>query len=123
MKYYEKDDSRGIGQPVWFAKADIDARAAAVYKQHSEFFDHAEHKARVAVAVAVATAHAKSCGALCETARNTRKHGIHTEVKLHHVEFNRGMRDQLAAALHTMGYTRDQYEYRPQSQSFRIFVQ
>ena len=122
MKYYEKDDSRGIGQPVWFAKADIDARAAAAYEQHSEFFDRAQHKARVAVAVAVARAHARSFGALCETARNTQKLGPHTEVKLDRVEFNRGMRDRLIDALHDMGYEIDQYEYRRRSQSFRIFV-
>ena len=121
MNNYIEDDRKGQGQAAWFAKEDIAARAEAAYNQHTQFFNSAEHQSRVELAVQLAKGAAKLYKAVYETARNT-KEGPLTEVKLDKVEFARGARDQLAQTLLDAGFKADEFKYRQQSQSFRIFV-
>ena len=118
MNNYVEEDNKGQGQPAWFAKEDIAARAEAAYNRHTQFFESAQHQQRVAMAVQLAKGAAKLYKAVYETARNT-KEGPFTEVKLDKVEFARGARDGLALMLTNFGF---EFEYRQQSQSFRIFV-
>lgn len=121
MSDYEKDDKKGMGQAAWAAKADIEARAERAVAVHHQFFDSAEHQSRVELAVQLAKGAAKLYNAVYETARDS-KAGPFTEVKLHRVEFARGARDQLVETLKQFGFKDGEFEYRQQSQSFRIFV-
>lgn len=121
MSKYEKDDKKGMGQAAWVAKADIEARAEKAVAAHAQFFDSVEHQSRVELAVQLAKGAAKLYNAIYETARDSRK-GPFTEVKLHRVEFARGARDNLVETLKQFGFNDGDFEYRQQSQSFRIFV-
>lgn len=118
---YEKDDKKGIGQPAWAAKEDIAARAEAAYQRHSAFFDSVGHQHRVALAVQLAKGAVKLYDAVYETARDGRS-GPFTEVKINRVEFAHGARNNLVDTLKAFGFMDGDFEYRVQSQSFRIFV-
>ena len=121
LKNYEKDDHKGQGQAAWVAKADIAARAEAAYERHTAFFTDAQHQSRVELAKQLARNAARLYSAIFETARDG-KEGPFTEVKFDRVEFARGARDRLAQTLRDNGFKDDEFEYRIQSQSFRILV-
>lgn len=121
MSDYERDDDKGQNQPAWFAIADIDARSEAAYKKHTSFFEDSEHQDRVALVAQLLKGSARLYSKLFETARES-KDGPFTEVKINHVQFAPGARDQLVEMLQEFGFKPGEYEYHKKAPCFRVFV-
>lgn len=115
------DDEHGMGQNPYWARKDIEARADAAYKAHQVFFDSVAHGARVELATKLAREGARFYNDLFITERQ-KKGRPYTEVKLNKVEFDRGQRVKLNETLLAFGFLEGEFEYRPASQSYRIFV-
>ena len=119
MKTHIEDDN--TGQSRWFAVQDIEERADAAYKKHSEFFDSDAHIDRCASARALVKLHAKRYSDLYVTERDERD-GPCTEIKLNKVEFRPGMRVKLNDVLEAAGLKKSEYGYRTSSESYFVKV-
>ena len=118
LDHIEDDNT---GQSGWFAVNDIERRAKLAYKKHSQFYESDAHNDRCASAKALVKLHAKLYSDLYVTERDERD-GPCTEIKLNKVEFNAGMRVKLEAVLLAAGFNKDEFGYRPASESFFVKV-
>ena len=119
MLNFIKDEDEG--QSAFYARNDAEQRAKAAYAAHKGFFDSAAHNTDVALATVVIDGRVRLFDRKFITER-VRKGRPCTQVKFDKVEFNKGQRQLLDDSLAAYGFAAGEYEYRPKSQSYSIYV-
>lgn len=109
---------------VWFAKDDIEAKAAAAYNRHQAMFDSVTHQSRVALVKQICRKHFKGYSAIYETCRaQTKRRAANTEVKFAHIVKSKDFdRAALEKDLTTVGIATDMIINKVNTGSFSVHV-